>query len=81
MIKVLKFQASWCNPCKSLSAVLGDVNTDIPFEEVDIDENRDLAQRHNVRGVPTLIMMEDGIELKRNVGMMTKAQLELWLNN
>ena len=81
MIKVLKFQATWCNPCKAMSSILENVVTDIPIEEVDIDEDRDLAQRYRVRGVPTLIMLEDGIEVKRQVGMMSKAQLDLWLSN
>ena len=64
-----------------MSSILENVVTDIPIEEVDIDEDRDLAQRYRVRGVPTLIMLEDGIEVKRQVGMMSKAQLDLWLSN
>ena len=39
MRRVLKFSASWCNPCKVLAKTLKEVQTELPIEEYDIDEN------------------------------------------
>lgn len=78
--RVLKFSASWCNPCKMLSATLKDVQTDIPIQEIDIDENMDAAREFGIRGVPTLVMLDGNTEIKRKSGMMMKNELEAWLN-
>ena len=81
-MKVIKFQASWCQPCKMLSRVVEDAKDQIklPIEEVDIDENMELAQKHFVRSVPTMIMLENGEVVKRFSGVKTPDQLEAWFN-
>lgn len=81
MTKVLKFQADWCQPCKMLTRTLEDLKTDIPIEVVDIDENRDLAVTYGVRGVPTMIMLDNGVEVKRKVGMMSESDLNNFFNS
>ena len=78
-MKVLKFYADWCQPCKMLSKTLEDVETDVEFEDIDIDEQMDLAKQYGVRGVPTMVMLNDGVEVKRVSGYMTKEKLEEWL--
>jgi thioredoxin 1 len=79
--KVLKFSASWCAPCQMLSKVIASINTDIPFEEIDIDENQQYAQQFGIRGVPTLIMVDaDSKEIKRVSGMVSIPDLEAWLS-
>jgi len=76
-MKVLKFEASWCGPCKSLSKILegaaGKYTTEI--EVVDIDQNPDLAKQYGVRGVPTMVKVDGDKEIARKVGMMNEAQL------
>ena len=81
MKRVLKFSASWCGPCKMLSRNLEDVNTDIIVEEIDIDEKQDIAIEYGVRGVPTMIMLDENTEVKRLVGMQSLKDLENWLND
>lgn len=74
-MKVLKFSASWCLPCKMLSEIVSKIETDKIIESIDIDENGDLATKFNVRSVPTCIIVDDdGNELSRHVGMMSKDQ-------
>lgn len=85
MRKVLKFYAEWCAPCKTLTQKLTQLASTPTIEEVDIDQQRQLVLQHNVRSVPTMIMMEDDgsgwVELKRTAGAgMTQEQLEVWLN-
>jgi thioredoxin 1 len=80
MKKVLRFTASWCGPCKMLARNLEDINTNIPIEVIDIDVFQDTAVEYGIRGVPTLVMVEDNIEVKRLVGMQSLKELETWIN-
>lgn len=80
MRKVLKFYATWCQPCKMLSENLKGVHTDVAIEEVDIDDNMELAQKHFVRGVPTMIMLEGDEVVKRFSGVKSADELEAWFN-
>ena len=81
MKKVLRFTASWCGPCKMLAKNLEEINTSIPIEVVDIDVEQDTAIDYGVRSVPTLIMLDENIEVKRIVGMQSLKQLEDWFND
>jgi|LauGreDrversion4_2_1035121.scaffolds.fasta_scaffold3016711_1 thioredoxin 1 len=78
-MKVLRFTASWCQPCKMLEKTLEDIETQIPIEVIDIDENQGLAMDYGIRGVPTLVMLDGDIEVKRVSGMLMKNQLTEWL--
>lgn len=78
MKKVIRFTASWCQPCKMLAKTLEDVQTNLPIEVVDIDKDPDTAIEFGIRGVPTMVMVEDGTVLKRLVGMKTTKELQKW---
>lgn len=75
-MKLLKFHATWCQPCKMLSKVMEDVDLGVPVENVDIDENMELARKYGVRGVPMLALVEDdGTVVRTRSGMMMEAEL------
>jgi thioredoxin 1 len=75
-MKMLKFSASWCQPCKQLTETLKGMELPFPVSEIDVDQNRDAAIEYGIRGVPTLILLdEDNNQLKRLSGAMTKQQL------
>ena len=81
-MRVLKFSATWCGPCKMLARNLEDVNTNIPIENIDIDEHQDTAMEYGVRGVPTMIMLDENhTEIKRLVGMQSLKELQNWFDN
>ena len=75
-MRVLKFSASWCEPCKQLSKTLEAM--DFPYEvsEVDVDTNRIASVEYGIRTVPTMILVdENNNQLKRVSGSMTQSQL------
>ena len=81
MKKVVRFTASWCGPCKMLAKKLEDVQTNVPIEVIDIDAQPEIAAEFGIRGVPTLVMMEDNMATKRLVGNKTKQELEAFIND
>jgi thioredoxin len=77
-MKILKFYASWCGPCKSLSAVIESIKDELPYEieEIDSDENMDMARKYNIRSLPTMVIVDGDTEIKRQIGMMNAQQLK-----
>ena len=75
-MKILRFTASWCGPCKSLSMNLEQANLQMPIEVIDIDVQSDVAVEYGIRGVPTLVMLDENIEVKRLVGSKTITELK-----
>lgn len=82
-MKLIKLSATWCGPCKMLSNTLKEVDlSGYEFVEIDVDEQRDLAMKYNIRGVPVLVVEDDnGNELRRTVGNKNKTQLQEFLAN
>ena len=81
MKKVIRFTATWCGPCKALKTVLDQVETNVPIEVIDIDEQPDLATEFGIRSVPTLVMMEDNVATKRLIGLKTIQEVEAFIHD
>ena len=79
--RILRFTASWCQPCKALALNLETAQLNLPIEVIDIDVQDELAVEYGIRGVPTLVMMDENIEVKRLVGSKTVNQLQEWAND
>lgn len=79
---LVDFFATWCGPCKMLSLVMEkfDRKGVIPIVKVDIDEESNLANEYQISSVPTLIVFENGKEVKRRSGFMSEQELEKWVN-
>jgi len=80
---VVDFYATWCGPCKMLGPVFEEVSNevDIKFVKVDIDKHEDLCREYKVMSVPTVILFENGKEVKRNIGFMPKEKLIEFIKN
>jgi thioredoxin 1 len=81
MKKVLRFTASWCQPCKIMNNMLEEIKPTLHFEVIDVDVHPEIAMDFGIRSVPTLVMMDETIEMKRLTGIKTKEQLTEWLKN
>lgn len=83
MKKILRFTASWCQPCKAMAKNLEMSNLDIPIEVIDIDVNDELAIEYNIRSVPTLILKDgtDDTKDKKLVGLHTPQKIKEWANS
>lgn len=76
---LLAFLANWCPPCRSIRPVLEAVASELTGRlrvvEVDIDAHLDLARRHDVQVIPTLVALQAGRPVRRLTGYRTKDQL------
>ena len=74
---VVDFYATWCGPCKMLGPVFEEVSKEssIKFVKVDIDKHEELCRQYKVMSVPTLILFENGQEVRRNIGFISKEKL------
>lgn len=81
---LIDFYAEWCGPCKMLSPVVEKVakeNENIKFVRIDVDEEQNLAISYNIMSIPTLVVIEDGKEINRVVGLISKNELLELLKN
>ncbi len=79
---LVDFFATWCGPCKMLSLVMEKFDSKgvIPIVKVDIDEDSMLANEYKITSVPTLIIFENGKEVKRRSGFMSEEELQKWVS-
>lgn len=76
---LVDFFATWCGPCQMLLPVLNQVKDSlqdrITIIKIDVDKNLELAQKQQVRGVPTMMLFQNGIQLWRQSGVLTKEEI------
>lgn len=77
-IVFVDFYADWCSPCKQLSPIIEEVaseKTDVKFVKIDVDIESDLAKKYNVISIPTLVVIKNGIEVDRSIGVVNKNRI------
>ena len=83
MIKVIRFTASWCGPCKILSPIFGEVQNEVSgvsFETVDVDVNKNRATQYSVSSVPTVVIEKNGQIVNRFSGVKPKDAIISLIN-
>jgi thioredoxin 1 len=76
---LVDFFATWCGPCQVLGPVLKQVKDQlgeqIKIVKIDVEKNQELASKWQVRGVPTMVLYQNGIQLWRQSGVLSKEQI------
>ena len=75
---LLDFFATWCGPCRMVAPILEEIaagDYGCAVHKIDVDEEMELAQIFGIDSIPTLVVLRDGKEVTRAVGMRSKEQI------
>ena len=76
---LIDFFATWCGPCKILGPILKEVKDSlgdrVSIIKIDVDKNQQISSQYQVRGVPTMILFQNGKQLWRQSGVLTKEEI------
>jgi len=84
-VTLIDFWAEWCGPCRMMHPVLDEIADQfegkVTVGKINVDNEGDLAQKFGVASIPTLVLMKDGEEKNRYVGVTSKTELTKALND
>ena len=82
---IVDFGAEWCGPCKQLDPILEEIASEnidnLKIFKINIDENPITPQKFGVRGIPTIMLFNDGKIIDTKVGSLPKSALLEWIDN
>ncbi len=82
-VAVVDFNATWCGPCRMLAPVLEEVSEElegqVSFYSVDVDECEGLAREFRVMSVPNLVLLKKGQFADQSVGFKPQPALTAWI--
>ena len=79
---LVDFNATWCGPCRMLRPILEEIaeeRNNCKIVSVDIDQEEELASRYDVYSIPCLVLIKNGNEIDRSVGLIPKEELERFI--
>ena len=75
---LVDFWATWCGPCKMLGPIIDELAEEFAGRakvcKIDVDNSKDLARRFKVMSIPTVVILENGEEINRLVGVKEKEE-------
>lgn len=77
MLKLLKFGAAYCAPCRAMAPILEELKSKIDIQDIDVDEADPIVlTNYKIRNIPVLVLVQDNKELWRHIGSISKVELE-----
>jgi thioredoxin 1 len=79
-LAVVDFWAEWCQPCTIIAAytewLVRDYGAQLLVAAMDVDENPEIPERYAIMGLPTLLFFRGGVEVERQVGLLSYDELQ-----
>ena len=75
---LVDFNAEWCGPCKMMKPVLEEISTsnnEIKIVSINVDDEDELASKYNISSIPCLVLIENGEEINRSIGLISRSEL------
>jgi thioredoxin 1 len=81
---LVDYWAEWCGPCKMIEPILHELADEyagkLTVAKINIDENQQVTARYKIRGIPTLMIFENGEHQATKVGALTKSALKSFVD-
>jgi thioredoxin 1 len=78
-VVLVDFWAAWCGPCRMMAPVLNEIAGELKgnsyIGKVNVEQYQSLSQKFKVRGIPTMVLFKNGVEVNRFVGVKSKEYL------
>jgi len=81
MKQIWYFTADWCAPCKALGPTMNRVAEQVQVNKINIDYEADVVQKYGVRNIPTVVLVENGQEVRRFSGNKSYNDVLNFINN
>lgn len=82
---LVDYWAAWCGPCKMIAPILDEIAKEyvgrLSVTKINIDENQTTPPKYGVRGIPTLMLFENGVVKATKVGALSKSQLTAFIDS
>ena len=84
MIEIKKFEADWCGPCRMLKPTFKKLEesfgNSVKFSYINVDEHQEEAAKYSIRSIPAVVIVKDGAEVNRLVGVQSEMAYSNALN-
>lgn len=78
-VEILDFYAGWCRPCQMMKPTMEEfeqAHPEIKVTAINIDDEEELAEKYRVSSIPCVVVLKDGEEANRKVGVISLKKLE-----
>ena len=76
---LVDFYADWCGPCRMIKPIIEEIaenNDDVKIVSINIENEGELAEKYSISSIPCLVIFENGEEIKRSIGLISKNNIE-----